>query len=88
MQRYLSANGEVTVDDDDVTVVYKTRTRAPPDTTPINLVLYLAMCKLLLTREGSIWQVLVAGGFSESRSLGGQSKKRSTAGLLSPKEIL
>ena len=55
MRRYLSADGDVTVDDDDVTVddddvtvddgdvtvVCKTRTRAPPDTTCINLVLDL-----------------------------------------------
>jgi len=28
--------------------IYKTRTRAPPDTTPINLVLCLATCKLFI----------------------------------------
>jgi len=55
---------DVTVDDDDVmvnvgcdvTVVYKTCTRAPLVTAPINLFLYLATCKLLLTREGSFWR--------------------------------
>jgi len=68
--------GDVTVDDDDVTVdvgdVHVTKhARARPRTprpAPINLVLYLATCKLLLSHEGSFWRVLVAGGFQTERA--------------------